>query len=56
MLRFALVCLMFTGFGWLFAQSPSKPLSDPKKTPVADALPPAASNDVELVARKDRVA
>jgi hypothetical protein len=51
MLRLALLCLMFAGFGWVHAQSPSKPLSDPKKTPVADPIPHAVSNDVELVER-----
>ena len=51
MLRLALLCLMFAGFGWVHAQSPSKPLSDPKKTPVADPIPHAVANDVELVER-----
>jgi len=51
MLRIALLSLSFVGVGWAIAQSPSKPLSDPKKTPAAEGIPPAATTDVELVER-----
>jgi tetratricopeptide (TPR) repeat protein len=54
MLRVVFLAASFTGvgiIGWAVAQSPSKPLSDPKKTPPAEGLPPAASTDVELVER-----
>jgi len=54
MLRILLVGVAFTGIGvvgWAVAQSPAKPLSDPKKNPAPDPLPPPAASDVELVER-----
>jgi len=51
MLRIAIACLTFAGASGALAQSPSKPLTEPKKTPAADGLPPPAAGDVELVER-----
>jgi hypothetical protein len=55
MLRTLLVSAAFTGIGvigWAAAQSPTKPLSDPKKGAAADtALPPPAATDVDVVER-----
>src|SRR5262245_50097154 len=55
MFRILLASAAFTGIGvigWAVAQSPTKPLSDPKKGAAADtSLPPAAATDVDLVER-----
>jgi hypothetical protein len=54
MLRTLFVSLTFTAvgaIGWAVAQSPSKPLSDPKKNLPPDPPPPAAASDVDLVER-----
>ncbi len=52
MLRIVLLGLTFLGVGWAVAQSPSKPLSDPKKNAGGEGnLPPPAASDVELVER-----
>jgi hypothetical protein len=54
MLRIVFLALSSIGvgvFGWAVAQSPSKPLSDPKKSAPAEGTPPAAATDVELVER-----
>jgi tetratricopeptide (TPR) repeat protein len=51
MLRLALVSFTFAGIGWaVHAQSPSKPLNEPRKTAV-EGIPPPAAADVELVER-----
>lgn len=54
MLRIALVSIAFSVVGvagWVVAQSPSKPPSDPRKNAAAEGLPPPAATDVELVER-----
>src|SRR5687768_13993541 len=53
MLRILLVGMSFAGvgvIGWAVAQSPSKPLSDPKKN-LPEGVPPPAATDVDLVER-----
>jgi len=54
MLRTLLVGAAFTSIGvigWAVAQSPTKPLSEPKKGAADNALPPVSASDVDLVER-----
>lgn len=55
MLRIVLFGASFLGVGivgWAVAQSPTKPLSEPKRNPSSEAgAPPPAASDVELVER-----
>lgn len=49
MIRILMTAFLVSGCGWALAQSPSKPATEPAKTPPAEGTPPPAASDVELV-------